>query len=87
MLVVSMMVFGVCVIDGVGIYCGVCVYASDENVSKYEERLEKEFEECCILNVLGKSSHDDGNRLEYCHKHSCCLFNMLKSRYVYVTAL
>ena len=43
---------GVFVIDGVGIYGSVCVYASDENVSKYEERLEKEFEECCIQNVI-----------------------------------
>ena len=44
----SVGVDGVCVIDGVGIDGGVFVYASDENVSKYEERLEKEFEECCI---------------------------------------
>ena len=41
--------------DGDGIDSGVGVAGGEENDWKYEERLEKEFKECCIQIVSKKS--------------------------------
>ena len=47
---------GVYVDNGVNVDDGAGVDHGDENVWKYKDRLEKEFKECCIQNVLERNS-------------------------------